>query len=69
MFLRFEGDEGARVGDEVVDEGGRAVGSISRSGMGGETNGLRVIRRSTNRNIALQDIGTMIIMIWIHVRT
>ena len=61
LFLRwsgvlggeFEADEGARVGEEVTDEGGRAVGSISRSGMGGETNGLRVMRRSTNRKIAL----------------
>lgn len=49
----LEGDEGARVGEDVVDEGDRAVGSISRSGIGGETSGRRVMRRSTNRNIAL----------------
>ena len=52
----FEADEGASVGEEVTEEGGRAVGSISRSGIGGETNGLRVIRKSVKRRIALYRI-------------
>lgn len=47
-------DEGARVGDEAFDEGeGNEVGSISLSGMGGDTKGLPETRMSMKRKAAL----------------
>lgn len=60
LFLRCSGvtgredgrEEGAIVG-EVSVEDGSVVGSMSRSGIGGEINGLRVILRSMKRRIAL----------------
>jgi hypothetical protein len=52
-----EGDEGASVGDDVLDKGGNEAGSKSRSGMGGARRGLRVIRSKTNRRKALKKIG------------
>lgn len=36
-------------------EGGRVVGSKSRSGIGGDNNGLRVIRSRVKRNMALNE--------------
>lgn len=49
-----EGDEGAIVGDEVTLEDGKADGSMSRSGTGGDRSGRRVMRRSSSRRIALR---------------
>lgn len=48
------GDEGASVGEELVEGGGIMVGSRSRSGIGGVSNGRRVSLIRTNRSIALQ---------------
>lgn len=61
LFLRWSGvgggdDEGvvgASVGEEWMDDGSKEAGSISRSGMGGDNNGLRVILRRVNRSITL----------------
>lgn len=47
-------DEGARVGDEVLDCKGMAAGSKSRSGMGGARIGRRVIFTSVSRRKALR---------------
>ena len=48
------GEDGARVGDDVLDEGGNETGSKSRSGIGGLRSGLRVIRNRTNRRKVLR---------------
>ena len=48
------GEEATRVGDEVVDTDGRLAGSRSLSGIGGERQGRRVVRRRIRRRIALQ---------------
>jgi hypothetical protein len=62
LFLRWSGvrggepgaEEGARVGElDTDDVSGNAEGSNSRSGMGGEASGRRVVRRISNRSIAL----------------
>ena len=61
MFLRCsgvpggveEGEEGTRVGDEVVEEGDKEVRSKSRSEIGGESKGRCVMRNRTSRKIAL----------------
>lgn len=45
---------GTSVGDERVEVGGRRAGSMSRSGMEGDSKGLRVILRRMNRSIALE---------------
>jgi hypothetical protein len=50
-----EGEDGARVGDDVLDEGGNETGSKSRSGIGGLRSGLRVIRSRTNRRKVLRN--------------
>lgn len=63
LFLRCSGvdgiDEGgedaARVGEDVSEPTGMFSGSNSRSGMGGEINGRRVIRNKTRRSNALGD--------------
>ena len=47
------GEEGARVGDEEFEGGGREAMSKSLSGTGGPTNGRLVIRRRAKRKIAL----------------
>lgn len=47
------GEDGTKVGDDVVLEGGRTAGSKSRSGIGGETNGCCVIFKSNRRREAL----------------
>lgn len=44
---------GTRVGEEWIEEGGREVGSKSRSGMAGDTMGLRVTLSMTRRRITL----------------
>ena len=46
-------DEGASVGEDTSEPSGSIEGSKSRSGMGGERSGRRVIRRSTSRRNAL----------------
>ena len=48
------GDEGAKVGEDVSESSGSIDGSKSRSGIGGDKSGRRVIRRSTRRKAALQ---------------
>lgn len=48
-----DGDDGASVGDDAFDEGGNEVGSKSRSGIGGDSKGLRVIWSRRRRRIAL----------------
>lgn len=48
-----EGEEGARVGDEELEGGGRDAISKSLSGTGGPTKGRLVIRRRAKRKIAL----------------
>lgn len=50
------GEEGARVGDDVeeADDGGRELGSNSRSAMGGDSSGRRVIFKMRRRRIALK---------------
>lgn len=45
---------GARVGEEWIEEGGRDAGSKSRSGMGGDTRGLRVILSKARRRATLK---------------
>ena len=47
------GDDGAKVGDDVVLEGGSTAGSKSRSGIGGETNGCCVIFKRNRRRETL----------------
>lgn len=63
LFLRCSGVDnvdggeldGTSVDDEVSESrGGRLEGSKSRSGIGGDTKGLRVILRSTMRKTALE---------------
>jgi hypothetical protein len=49
-----ESDEGAMVEEGVSGEVGRVAGSKSRSGMGGERKGRRVIRRRIMRRRALK---------------
>lgn len=44
---------GASVGDEWIEDNGKEAGSMSRSGMGGDNRGLRVILRRMSRRIAL----------------
>lgn len=46
-------EDGTRVGDERLEGGGKLSGSISRSGIGGDINGLRVIRKSVNLSTTL----------------
>jgi len=48
------GEDGARVGDDVVLDGGSTAGSKSRSGIGGETNGCCVIFNSKRRRETLE---------------
>lgn len=50
-----EGEDGARVGDEVLEGGGNVTGSKSRSGIGGARRGLRVIRSRVKRRKALRE--------------
>jgi len=65
LFLRWsgvwggdgEGEEGARVGDEELEGGGRDAMSKSLSGTGGPTKGRFVIRSRANRRIALEIRG------------
>ena len=65
MFFRWsgvwggdeEGEEGARVGVEELEGGGRDPISISLSGTGGSTKGRLVIRRRAKRKIALVVLG------------
>ena len=47
---------GARVGEEVSDseDGGNRDGSKSRSGIGGESSGRRVMRNNSRRSTALK---------------
>jgi hypothetical protein len=52
-----EGDDGARVGDDVLEGVGNEAGSKSRSGIGGARRGLRVIRSKTSRRKALKDMS------------
>jgi hypothetical protein len=52
-----EGDDGARVGDDVLEGVGNEAGSKSRSGIGGARRGLRVIRSKTSRRRALKDMS------------
>jgi len=61
LFLRWsgvcggdrEGEEGARVGDEELEGGGRDAMSKSLSGTVGPTKGRLVMRKSAKRKIAL----------------
>ncbi len=54
-------DEGARVGDEAFDEGeGNEVGSISLSGMGGDTKGFPETRMSMKRKAALYMVSILV---------
>lgn len=46
-------EDATRVGDEWVEGGGRLSGSMSRSGIGGDINGRRVIRKSVNLSTTL----------------
>ena len=63
LFLRWSGVDGrddggelaANVGDEVSEPAGMLSGSNSRSGMGGESNGRRVIRSKASRSNALRE--------------
>jgi len=47
------GDDGASVGEEVVDGNETEVRSKSRSGIGGDSNGRRVVRRRSRRRRVL----------------
>jgi hypothetical protein len=47
-------EDETRVGDEWVEDGGKFSGSMSRSGIGGDTNGRRVIFKSINLSTALR---------------
>ena len=61
LFLRWSGVDGteeggedaARVGEDVSEPAGMFSGSNSRSGMGGEIRGRRVIRNKARRSNAL----------------
>lgn len=63
MFLRCSGvvggedagEDGASVGDDALEGGGSAAGSKSRSGIGGDKRGLRVIRKRIIRSVALDE--------------
>lgn len=57
MSGECEGEEGANVGEEELLRGGNIVGSKSRSGIGGETNGRLVIFKRKRRKEALQGDG------------
>ena len=66
LFLRCSGvdgreeggEDGARVGDAAASASrGTAEGSNSRSGIGGLSTGLLVIRNKTSRRIALQAVS------------
>lgn len=46
-------EDGARVGEEWVEGGGKLSGSMSRSGIGGDINGRRVMLKSINLSTAL----------------
>ena len=48
-----DGEDGARVGDDVLEGGDIEVGSKSRSGIEGDSKGLRVIRSIKKRRKAL----------------
>lgn len=48
-----DGEEGARVGEDELEDGGSVAGSNSRSGIGGWMSGRRVILRRMKRKIAL----------------
>ena len=48
------GEDGAKVGDDDVLDGGSTAGSKSRSGIGGETNGCCVIFKSNRRRETLK---------------
>lgn len=48
------GDEGASVGEAMSESSGNMDGSKSRSGIGGDKSGRRVIRMSTMRKAALR---------------
>jgi hypothetical protein len=62
LFLRCSGvaggelggEDGASVGEELFEGRGNAPGSKSLSGIGGESNGLRVVRTRKSRRIALK---------------
>jgi hypothetical protein len=62
LFLRWSGvdgmeggaEEGASVGEAISEPSGSIEGSKSRSGMGGERSGRRVIRKSTSRRNVLR---------------
>lgn len=63
LFLRWSGGEEEEV--ELVGDGARSArvaGSISRSGMGGERTGRRVMRRRTSLRKALESIR--VVSIW-----
>ena len=47
-------EEGAKVGEVELLDGGRVVGSNSLSGIGGERSGLRVIFSNNKRRDALE---------------
>lgn len=49
-------EDGTRVGDERVEGGGKLSGSMSRSGIGGDINGRRVIRKRVNLSTTLCQI-------------
>ncbi len=49
------GEEAAKVGEDVTEPDGTFSGSNSRSGMGEETRGRRVIRNKARRRSALKD--------------
>lgn len=49
-----DGEEATRVGEDVVEGGGRLAGSMSLSGIGGDKMGRRVIRRRAKRSMALK---------------
>lgn len=46
-------EDGTRVGDDPVEGGGKVSGSMSRSGIGGDINGRRVIRKRVNLRTTL----------------
>ena len=53
------GDDGARVGEEFSELGGKVAGSKSLSGTGVLSTGRRVIRRIKRRRIALCKVEFM----------
>ena len=55
-------EDGTRVGDDWVEGGGKLSGSMSRSGIGGDINGRRVIRKRVNLSMTLcgrQDVSSI----------